>query len=46
MGIDGDYVEAGCYSGDTAKLVMDYIDFGKTKKTYWLYDLFDNDGKR
>jgi len=44
LGIDGDYVEAGCYDGDTARIAIDYTDFAKTKKTYWLYDLFDNDG--
>jgi hypothetical protein len=43
--IDGDFVEAGCYYGDTARIVYDYVDFATLDKTYWLYDLFDeNDG--
>jgi O-methyltransferase len=43
-GIDGDFVEAGCHLGVSAKMMAGYIDFKKLDKTYWLYDIFDNDG--
>jgi len=44
LGVEGDYVEAGYYSGDTVRMVVDYVGFGDLDKRYWLYDLFDNDG--
>jgi O-methyltransferase len=44
LGIDGDYVEAACHLGISSRMMADYVDFGQVDKTYWLYDLFDNDG--
>jgi O-methyltransferase len=44
LSVAGDYVELGCYRGDTVKMVIDYTGFGTTGKGYWLYDLFENDG--
>lgn len=37
----GDFVECGCYRGTSARIVCDYVNFGATDKTYWLYDLFE-----
>ncbi len=45
LSVAGDFVEAGCYAGDTALVIMRYTDFAQTGRAYWLYDLFDNDGK-
>jgi O-methyltransferase len=43
-GIQGDFVECGCYSGTTARILCDYTDFAdRTDRTYFLYDLFDHD---
>jgi O-methyltransferase len=42
--VDGDYAEVGCYMGDSVKVIIDYTNFRNTNKTYWLYDMFDNDG--
>lgn len=39
--LDGDLMEIGCYRGDTVARVMDAVDL--CGKTYWLYDLFDQD---
>jgi hypothetical protein len=44
LGVGGDYVEAGCHNGDTVRIMTDYVGFSQTDRTYWLYDLFDNDG--
>jgi SAM-dependent methyltransferase len=45
--LDGDFVEAGCYAGNTARVIAEYVglalESGKKRK-YWLYDLFENDG--
>lgn len=39
----GDYVEAGCYKGFTAKLICDYLGFAQhPAKTYYLYDAFEH----
>ena len=38
--LDGDFVEAGCFRGTTARIVCDYVDFAATAKGYYLYDLF------
>lgn len=41
--LPGDYVEAGCYKGFTAKLICDYIGFAEhPDKTYYLYDAFEH----
>lgn len=42
--IPGDFVECGCYKGSTAKLLVDYTDFGQQQdRRYHLYDLFEHD---
>lgn len=38
--IEGDYVELGCHKGSTAIRVTEKVDFVKSEKQYWLYDLF------
>lgn len=43
MKLEGDFVECGCYQGYTARVVADYVDFAKSGKTYWLYDVFEHD---
>ncbi len=40
---EGDFVECACYKGTTARIVCDYLDFGKLDKHYYLYDLFEHD---
>lgn len=41
--LPGDYVEAGCYKGFTAKMICDYLGFdGHVDKTYYLYDAFEH----
>jgi O-methyltransferase len=44
LGVEGDYAELGCYTGETVKMIIDYTDFSTTEKTYWLYDMFEDDG--
>lgn len=39
--LGGDFVEAACYRGFTAKVIADALDFAKVQKTYWLYDRFE-----
>ncbi len=38
--LDGDFLEVGCYSGHTASVLADRIDFATLGKRYVLYDLF------
>lgn len=38
--LEGDFVELGCHKGSTAKRVTEKVDFIKSGKHYWLYDLF------
>ena len=40
--VEGDFVECACYKGISARIVCDYIEFGKTNKNYYLYDLFEH----
>jgi len=42
MRLDGDLIECACYKGTTARIVCDYLDFGKSEKQYYLYDLFEH----
>ena len=44
LNIEGDFAEVGCYAGNTVKMVIDYSDFKNSSKTYWLYDMFENQG--
>lgn len=42
--IPGDFVECGCYKGTSARLIVDYTDFGQQAgRDYYLYDLFVHD---
>ena len=43
MNLPGDFAECGCYRGISARLLCDYIDFGSSDKTFYLYDLFEHD---
>lgn len=42
MNLPGDFAECGCYRGISARLLCDYIDFGASDKTFYLYDLFEH----
>lgn len=37
----GDFVEAACFKGFTARVLCSALDFAHTGRDYWLYDLFD-----
>jgi O-methyltransferase len=39
--LDGDFVEAACYKGFTARVLCNAIDLRAHKKHFWLYDLFE-----
>jgi O-methyltransferase len=39
--LEGDYTEFGCYTGYTADLVTQKVDFKSLGKKYFLYDLFE-----
>jgi len=41
--LEGDFVECGCYKGTTARILCDAVDFGASKKRYFLYDMFEYD---
>ena len=38
----GDFVEAGCYRGTSARILCDYLGFGGLERRYYLYDLFEH----
>lgn len=38
--LDGDFADCGVHTGIYARSIMNYIDFPKTKKTYYLLDTF------
>lgn len=40
LDLDGDFVEAGCYKGTSARLICDLLKFGEQDRRYWLYDAF------
>jgi hypothetical protein len=42
LGLEGDYMDLGCYDGKTVEVMARYCDFGKAQKTWWLYDMFEN----
>ncbi|HWP00062.1 MAG TPA: class I SAM-dependent methyltransferase [Methylococcus sp.] len=43
LGLDGDYLDIGCYDGKTVAVITRYCQFNKyQEKTYWLYDMFEN----
>lgn len=39
--LEGDYVECGVNTGAYSRAVIEYIDFEKTGKTFYLFDTFD-----
>lgn len=39
--LEGDFVECGVHLGGTSLAVMDYIDFDKLGKTFYLFDTFE-----
>ncbi len=42
MNLPGDFVECGVYEGFSSAVLARYLDFGKSDKRLWLYDLFDH----
>lgn len=40
--LSGDFVECGCFTGTTVRIVCDYLDFAQVDKQYFVYDLFDH----
>jgi hypothetical protein len=43
LNLEGDFIECACYTGTSAKIICDYLDFNKTDKHYYLYDLFEHE---
>ncbi len=43
LNLEGDFVECACYKGTSAKILCEYLDFNKTGKHYYLYDLFQHE---
>ncbi|MBI2380952.1 MAG: class I SAM-dependent methyltransferase [Gammaproteobacteria bacterium] len=41
--LEGDFVEAGCYKGYSARVICDYLGFADLPKRYFLYDVFEHD---
>jgi hypothetical protein len=41
-GVQGDFVECGCYKGTSARIVADTVGFRATGRRYYLYDLFEH----
>lgn len=39
---DGDFVECGTYKGTSARIMVDYLDFAASGRTFHLYDLFEH----
>ena len=39
LGLDGDFMELGCYKGDTSLMLADVIQ--SSKKKLWIYDSFE-----
>jgi O-methyltransferase len=42
LGIEGDYVDLGCYDGKTVEIIARYLGFAQQGRRYYVYDLFDN----
>ena len=40
LGVDGDFVELGCYKGDTSLLLAKLLKSEHSEKRLWLYDSF------
>lgn len=46
LAVPGDFVEAGCYRGYSAKVICNLTDFGSLDRVYWIYDLFGQNPDR
>lgn len=42
---EGDFVECGCYRGTSARIMVDFLDFAKVDKQFYIYDLFEHTGE-
>lgn len=43
MGLQGDFLDIGCYDGKTVSVIDRYCGFSMQRdKRYWLFDMFDN----
>ncbi len=40
--LSGDMIEFGCYDAKVAEFLIEYSDLDKSKKEFYLYDIFDN----
>ena len=40
LGIEGDFVELGCYRGDTSLLLQKLLEVNHSNKKLWIYDSF------
>lgn len=41
LSLEGDFVECGVYKGFFASVICEYLDFGKTGRSFYLYDSFE-----
>ena len=41
LGVEGDFVELGCYKGDTSLMLADLLAREHSNKKLWLYDSFE-----
>ncbi len=41
--VEGDFVECGCYKGNSARIVSEVVGFADLPRHYYLYDLFQHD---
>ena len=41
LGVEGDYVDLGCYDGKTVEIIARYVGFATQRRRYFAYDLFD-----
>ncbi len=43
QGLEGAFVECGCYKGTSARIIADVADLANSGRPYFLYDLFEHD---
>jgi O-methyltransferase len=41
--VEGDFVECGCYKGNSARIISEVVGFADLPRHYYLYDLFQHD---
>lgn len=41
--VEGDFVECGCYKGNSARIISEVVGFADLSRHYYLYDLFQHD---